>query len=252
MLDYDDPILLARSVARSSRPLLLGLDVDGVLAPIVRHANEARLTDGVADSIRALAGHDWLRVAIVSGRAVDDLARFDFDSRATLVGSHGMEIKGKVMAPLDAREVNRLARLAALGDQAILRAGDGAWLETKPASVVVHVRQASSPAGPDALEWLRPLAMAIEGTHVKAGSAILELFARDGDKGQAMLKLRDDFSASVVVFVGDDLTDEEAFAALGPADITIKVGDAPTLAAHRLRDPGAVREWLRELELAVT
>ncbi|RLE18318.1 MAG: trehalose-phosphatase, partial [Actinobacteria bacterium] len=138
----------------------------------------------------------------------------------------------------------------ALGEQAVLRAGDGAWLETKPASVVVHVRQAASTEGAGALKWLEPLARAVEGTHVKAGSAVLELFVRDGDKGRAMIELRGESEASAVVFVGDDLTDEEAFAALGPSDITIKVGDAPTLASYRLRDPDAVSEWLRELAVA--
>ena len=49
------------------------------------------------------------------------------------------------------------------------------------------------------------------------------------------------------VFVGDDLTDEEAFAAVGAGDVTIKVGTASTIATRRLRDPAAVLEFLTAL-----
>jgi trehalose-phosphatase len=133
----------------------------------------------------------------------------------------------------------------------MLRAGDGAWVETKPVSVVLHVREAAPSAGAEALEWLGPQADSVDGAHVKAGSAVLELFTRSGDKGSAMTRLRAEVDAATTVFAGDDLTDEEAFAALGPSDITIKVGDAPTIAEHRLRDPDAVRDWLRDLSLVI-
>ena len=49
------------------------------------------------------------------------------------------------------------------------------------------------------------------------------------------------------VFVGDDVTDEEAFAVLGATDVTIKVGPADTIASYRLHDTDAVAEWLNRL-----
>lgn len=247
MLKYDDPAALARRVTTATRPLLIGLDVDGVLAPLVDHADDARLVDGVAESIRSLAGQEHVHIAIVSGRAVYDLHRFEFDSRVVLVGSHGMESHGQPMKPLDEVENDRLAELTLLANRAIQRAGDGAWVETKPASVTVHVRQADAIAGAEALDWLAPHVGSIEGANVKAGSDVLELFTRAADKGRAMTLLSADFGVSATVFVGDDITDEDAFAALGPSDISIKVGDAPTIAEHRLRDPHAVAQWLREL-----
>ena len=251
MIHYDDPLSLARRVADAARPLLIGLDVDGVLAPIVRHADEARLTSGVAESVSALADHEELHIAIVSGRSIDGLQRFEFDDRVTLIGSHGMEIHGYPMESLNTQEKDRLSELLALANQAMLRAGDGAWVETKPVSVVLHVREAAPGAGAEALEWLDPQANSVEGAHVKAGSAVLELFTRSGDKGSALTRLGAEVAAATTVFVGDDLTDEEAFAALGTSDITIKVGDAPTIAEHRLRDPDVVRDWLRELSLMI-
>ena len=251
MIEYDDPKWLARHVAGASLPLLVGLDVDGVLAPIVRHANDARLMSGIADAVIALASHDQLHVAIVSGRSIADLERFGFDSTATVVGSHGMEIRGRAMAPLDTQEVDRLAELTILAEQAAQRAGTGAWVENKPASVTVHIRDAEPAAGEEALEWLRPIAHAIEGAETKTGSAVLELFTRPGNKGHAITRLRTEIGDSTVVFVGDDVTDEDAFAALGGSDITIKVGEEPTLAQYRLQDPGSVRDWLQELNLAL-
>jgi trehalose-phosphatase len=250
VLTYDDPTVLARRVATAARPLLIGLDVDGVLAPLVDHADDARLVDSVADSIGILANHDHVHIAIVSGRAVDDLHRFEFDNRVVLVGSHGMESHGQPMKPLDEIEGDRLAELTVLANQAIQRAGDGAWVEAKPASVAVHVRQADSDAGTEALDWLATRAESIEGANVKPGSDVLELFTRSADKGRAMTALIAERDASATVFVGDDITDEDAFAALRPTDMSIKVGDAPTIAKHRLRNPDDVAIWLRELVAA--
>ncbi|MBA3288162.1 MAG: trehalose-phosphatase, partial [Acidimicrobiia bacterium] len=60
-------------------PLLIGLDVDGVLAPIVPYAGDAVLTPGVLDALSALSHHaEVAAVAVVSGRTVTDLARFTF------------------------------------------------------------------------------------------------------------------------------------------------------------------------------
>lgn len=248
-MNYDDPAALAQQIADQERPLLLGLDVDGVLAPIVHHADHARLTAGVADSLAELAKHEQLHVAVVSGRSIDDLVRFDFDEDVTLIGSHGIETQGRPMEPLTVQEADRLARLTSLCDKAMQRAGTGAWVETKPASVVLHVRQAESVAGADALTWLRPLAESVDGTEIKAGSAVLELFARSGNKGRAIHDLRTEVNALTAVFVGDDITDEDAFAVLGPSDVSIKVGNAATIANNRLRDTDGVRDWLQELSV---
>jgi trehalose 6-phosphate phosphatase len=249
VIEYDNPKQLARQVAEAARPLLLGLDVDGVLAPIVSHAKDASLLTGIAESVTALAGHDRIRVAVISGRSVGDLERFSFDSALTVVGSHGMEIRGQTMEPLDRSEAERLAELTILAEQAAQRAGDGAWVENKPASVTVHIRDAEPVAGAEALNWLRPLANAVAGAETKTGSAVLELFTRAGHKGRAVNYLRGEFGASTAVFVGDDVTDEDAFSAMNASDITIKVGEEPTLARHRLPDPESVRDWLHELNL---
>jgi trehalose-phosphatase len=138
-----------------------------------------------------------------------------------------------------------LAALDGLTVAAVEEAGVGAWIERKPASVVLHVRQADPTRGIEALADLQRNAVAVEGATTKFGNGVLELFARPADKGVALIGLAGELGALTTVFVGDDTTDEDAFTRLRPGDIAIKVGDAATVAPHRLRDPDDVLTWLR-------
>lgn len=247
MTRYDDPADLADLVAGRPRPLLIGLDVDGVLAPLVDHADDSALLPGIADAIADVGNLPDVHVAVVSGRSVDDLQRFGFADDIEVVGSHGMETRDRPMLPLTERERNLLALLDDAAVAAASQAGDGAWVERKPASVTLHVRQAGATAGHEALDRLAAEAATHPGASTKAGSDVLEAFARSADKGSAMTDLGRRLGAATTVFVGDDITDEEAFAALGSDDVSIKVGDADTLAPFRLRDPHGALQWLRSL-----
>jgi len=245
--DYDDPGEIARVVGHCPRPLLVGLDVDGVLAPIVAHADDAALLAGMGEAIGALARLPDVHVAVVSGRSVADLERFGFGRDIDVIGSHGMETRSLAMAPLGNDEKRLLQTLDAAAVAAAERAGHGAWVERKPASVVLHVRQADEAAATLAIDRLAAAIASIEGASTKAGSGVLEAFARHADKGSALVELGDALGAATTVFVGDDVTDEDAFARLSPSDIAIKVGDADTIAPHRLSDPTAVLTWLHAL-----
>ena len=247
MSAYDDPVEIAHRVASLPKPLLVGLDVDGVLAPLVDHADDAVLLDGMGAAVSAVAALDSVHVAVVSGRSLDGLAQFGFEHDVDMIGSHGMETRDRAMDPLDADERERLAALDTLAVEASERAGDGAWVERKPASVVLHVRAAQPERRREALDHLRSESARIDGATLKAGSNVLEAFARHADKGTALMHLANELGVATTVFVGDDVTDEEAFARLSPTDIAIKVGDADTIASLRLRDPGAVLAFLHAL-----
>jgi trehalose-phosphatase len=244
---YDDPAAVARAVAACPLPVLVGLDVDGVLAPIVAHADDATLLAGMEAAVSAVAALDDVHVAVVSGRSLAGLAQFGFGDDVRVIGSHGMEARGHPMAPLTTAERDRMARLNEAALAAAGRAGQGAWVEHKPASVVLHIREADSEAGPHALTDFARTVSAIEGVSAKPGSGVLEAFARSADKGTALVELGAGLGASTTVFVGDDLTDEEAFARLGPGDLTIKVGAADSIARYRLRDPDAVLCFLQAI-----
>lgn len=240
------PDELARLVGGRPRPCLVGLDVDGVLAPIVARADEAQLTPGVAEVLRELTG--LTSVAVVSGRSLADLDRlFGIPEGIHVIGSHGLEERGRAPLALDQVERERLDRLMDLAEQAASAAGAGAWVEHKPASVVLHVREADPALGGAAVERLGELASTVDGAHVKAGHAVVEMMARRTSKAIAIEELRGRLGARSVVFAGDDRTDEEVFAVLGADDLSVRVGPGETLAARRLPDPDAVLAWLRAL-----
>ena len=136
-----------RRRACRARPLLVGLDVDGVLAPIVAHADDAELLPGVLEAVGALA--DRTPVAIVSGRTVEDLAPIRVPGRrADVRAARAGAARRAGASSWVAHERRRLDRLAALADPPPpSRAGDGAWVELKPAGVVLHVREAHPEIG---------------------------------------------------------------------------------------------------------
>ena len=240
------PVELAADLRRVLDGGLFAFDVDGVLAPIVDHAGEAKLSDGVEHFLRDLCG--VTDVAIVSGRSMRDLVElFDFPPCTHVIGSHGLESRDEGPLVLDDRERRVLGRVAALAAEAVVAAGEGAWLERKPASVVLHTRLADPQLGALAASALARVARKVEGAHVKPGHQIVELLARSTTKGHALLALADRLGRRPIVFLGDDVTDEEAFAMLGPDDVSIRVGPGPSCARYRLADTDAVVALLAAL-----
>ena len=225
---------------------LFGFDVDGVLAPIVEHAADSRLLPGTRGRLAALCEH--ATVVVLSGRSLDDLERlFHFPTGLHVVGSHGLEARHSDQMQLDDAERERFDRLEALGCRAVEAAGDGAWLEYKPASVVVHTRAADSAAATAAVDALMAEARAVDGAHVKRGHEVVELMARRGSKGTALMHIARETESSPIVFFGDDLTDEDAFEQMAANDMSVRVGPGDTLARYRVTDPVAVADAVTAL-----
>lgn len=243
------PAVLAALVATAPRPLLVGLDVDGVLSPLVPHPDQSALLPGILDTLVGLAAST--DVAVVSGRSVADLTRFAFPAGITVLGTHGLERRGADPVVLTPEEQAVFGRLSALSEQAARRAGTGAWVEVKDAALVLHVREADPRSGESAVTWLTERVNGTPGVSMKLAKSVVELFPRATSKATAMVALRDEHDAASVVFVGDDVPDEEVFATLADRDIGVKVGAGPTLAGHRLADPDAVLTFLRTLSTAL-
>ncbi len=236
---------VAAVAAALPRPLLVGLDVDGVLAPIVAHADDAELLPGMLEAVSMLATR--ATVAVVSGRTVADLERFGFPDHVEVFGLHGMERSGERTIELGEDEQTRLARLHDLALEAARHAGDGAWVEIKPASVVLHVREASPAHGARSAHDLLTRAADITGAHVMPGKGVVELLTRATSKALAVAELREEIGASGVVFAGDDHTDEEVFRMLDDTGCSIRVGPGETAATHRLAGPPDVLAFLTAL-----
>lgn len=237
---------LAEQLASMLERALVAFDVDGVLAPIVEHADDAQLSPGVHQALERLTART--EVAILSGRSLADLERlFGFPGGVHVVGSHGLEIRGDDGVVLDPAEQDTFEQLELLGRKAVEAAGDGAWLEYKPASVVVHTRSADPSLAAAAIDAVTRLAGMVDGAQVKPGHHVLELLARSASKGEALLSLARRLDRSPIVFLGDDVTDEDAFALMDRDDVSVRVGEGDTVARYRLAGPEAVVDLLDRL-----
>ncbi len=225
---------------------LVAFDVDGVLAPIVAHADDSRLSPDVHDLLASLATRTT--VGIVSGRALESLERlFAFPDELHVFGSHGLEERGESANALDDDEQYTFEQLEIIASRGVEAAGEGAWLEYKPASVVLHVREADADRSAPVVEAVTNLARMIDGAQITPGSGVVELLARTASKGSALLTLAERTGSAPIVYLGDDVTDEDAFAVMGDADVSVRVGPGDSSARYRITDPAAVVDLLRAL-----
>jgi trehalose 6-phosphate phosphatase len=217
-----------------------------VLAPIVDVPSAARPLPGSARALGALAALPHTTVALVSGRGLADLAAVSgFGPPVRLVGSHGGEFDDGAAA-LDDQQRARLDALTA--ELAALVDGEpGVALEHKPAGVAVHVRNAAPDVATRVLDAVRAGPARREGVDATPGKAVLDLAVLQVNKGLAVDVLRDRTGADAVLFAGDDVTDETAFAVLRDGDVGVKVGDGETAAAHRVPGPPEVAALLERL-----
>jgi trehalose 6-phosphate phosphatase len=109
--------------------------------------------------------------------------------------------------------------------------------------VAFHYRQVA----PERVEELLEAVGRVPAPSIKHGKKVVELSAVEADKGSALDEVREE---SVVAYLGDDLTDEDAFARLRDGDVGIKVGEGETIAPYRLADPAAAVRFLRDLARA--
>ncbi|MFD2092618.1 trehalose-phosphatase [Blastococcus deserti] len=235
----------ALAAVAARRPLLVASDYDGVLARLRDEPSAAVPEPGVAEVLARLAAVDGVTVALVSGRGVADLRTTSgLTGPYRWVGSHGAEFDGPLTGELAARRDDLARRL-----EPVVADVEGAWLEVKPASVAVHVRLVEDRASAAAV-LERARGEADSSLTLKPGKDVLELAVTDADKGSALLRLVAELDAAGTVYLGDDVTDEDAFRALGPGDVTVKIGDGATAARHRVTDPaGAVAVLGRLAEL---
>jgi trehalose-phosphatase len=265
------PPELAAAVQRLAAlpQVLVALDFDGVLAPIVGDPDAARPLPAVGPVLQRLAAASGVRLALVSGRTLGDLRRLaDPPPTAFLVGSHGAQCAGgdqvaaagtagegqpeDVIPGMDESARALLARVTRALEQISAR-HPGTLVERKPAGAVLHTRQAARNAARRAIEEALSGPSTWAGVHLTRGKEVIDLSVVDANKGVALSNLRSRAGLGPrgggVLYVGDDVTDEHAFAVLDDdrGDITVKVGDGPTIARHRIDDPQTVVALLGHL-----
>ncbi len=217
--------------------LLIGCDYDGTLAPLVDDPAAAGPLPEAVAAVRALASLPQTVVAVISGRALRDLATLSrLPSEVHLVGSHGSEFDLGFIQRLPPELRDLHGRLHS-ELTSIAKEHPGIRLETKPASIAVHVRGLDRETSDLALEAVRTGPCAWPGVHVTNGKEVIELSLLATDKGAAVNALRAQAAASAVLYLGDDVTDENAFAQLHGPDVGVKIGAGETRAAYMVDEP---------------
>ena len=237
--------------AQLPRPWLVGVDVDGTLAPIVPRPEMSRLAPHALEVLEALIDCVGVSVAVVSGRPLADLRhRFEFPGGAMLLGSHGAEVGTEVDRRTDVEQTLMDETEAEL--EAISACLPGSWIEHKPLAIALHVRQVDDALGEHTLTDLGDTYSTVAGITMHRGHKVMELSIRPSSKVLAFTNLRTRLEPATSFFIGDDSSDEHVFGSLGPRDMSIKVGPGPTGARHRLSDPDAVVALLRGLSESVS
>lgn len=215
----------------TSQHLLVASDYDGTLAPIVDDPSDAFPLPSAHDAITRLSRLDAVDVVIISGRSEDALVRFLGQSPTmSLIGNHG----ARTADGSDLLLVSITRSLAAVADRF-----DGAAIEEKPLGAALHYRNATDRTG------ARSAALDAAnrtGVTIIEGKEVVEAVVGHGDKGSALIDAAKARSADNIVFFGDDVTDEAAFAALPAESVTVKVGPGPTAARFRVDKPIDVAE----------
>jgi trehalose 6-phosphate phosphatase len=219
----------------TTEPWLIGLDYDGTLTPIVADPRLAHLDPAMRETLRTLAQCPQTQVAIISGRALTDVQARVAVPELTYAGNHGLEIAG----PLGHfREPTAAAQQPALHALALelterCRSLPGVVVENKGLTLSVHYRHASLGTVAELFPLVETvLDHAPQRFRLTHGLRVFEVRPRvDWHKGAALHWLRTRTPASVVSYLGDDQTDEDAFAAI-PEGITVRVGEQPASAAR--------------------
>lgn len=233
------------AVAAAPR-LLVATDFDGVLAPFVVDPMDSRAQPGTLEALTALAAAPATWSAVVSGR---DLATLDeltglAGSTVTRIGSHGAQSSRG--GDLPEGTAAAIAALRGAVEAAVADREPRIRLEHKPAAVVLHTRGLPDDVLPTAAALADEAAAAPGVTHL-AGKGVHELSVLRADKGTALRELASALGVDATVYLGDDVTDEHAFAVLGEGDLGIKVGAGETAASARVDDATAVPEILATL-----
>lgn len=243
------------AILRGGRRLVLFLDYDGTLSPIVDDPDQAFLPEATRQALRAVAS--MYTTAIVTGRSMNKIRSFVQLSNVVYAGSHGFDIGGKL------GDIGDISHRVAFEHRPSLEAAktemeerlgqfNGASVEDNTLSVSFHYRKCEG----DQVEAIERFVKGVAKQHGLAltrGKMVFELRPRVAwNKGKAveyLLKaMKLDGEDVLPVYVGDDLTDEDAFKVLRGRGVSVIVADTHstrlTVADLRVNDPSEVRQLL--------
>lgn len=245
---------VSQRLREASRVLLL-FDYDGTLTPIVSRPELAVLSSEVRRLLEKLSVKSKFVVGVISGRSLDEVREKVQVAGITYAGNHGLEIAGPGVDFLHPEAGELRPVLCLIYQYLAQRLGEyqGVIVENKGLTLSVHSRLT-----PDQL--LQQVESTFNATvapfqaagqvKITFGKKVSEVRPNvEWHKGRAIAKLLELYpEASLAVFFGDDVTDEDGFAAMQEVDgIGVFVGpaDHPTRANYRVDSPEQVAEALR-------
>jgi trehalose 6-phosphate phosphatase len=232
-----DHLASIESQLRAASRVLLFLDFDGTLAPIVEIPNQAVLLSETRVLLDRLSQNGHCSVIIVSGRALSDIRARVGLAKLTYAGNHGLEICGDGVYFVEPDAVQRIKVLGELSRRLRerLRHIPGVEIENKVLTTSVHFRRVQRGSLDEVRKNVHAeLASSAEIFRVTQGLQVLEIRPRvDWNKGAAVRWLQEVRATpqTLSFYIGDDRTDEDAFSAL-PQGITVRVGHAKGTAAR--------------------
>ena len=248
-LDYIDEIV----AEMGARRLVVFLDYDGTLTPIVGRPEKAVLSNSTRQTLQTLAAQ--APVTILSGRDLEDIRHRVGIGEIVYAGSHGFDIAG----PHGLRKqiaTDFLPTLEAAGRELKekLAGIPGALVERKRFSIAAHYRQANENAAAKVQRAVNEVAAQHLELRLLVGKKVYELQPEiDWNKGKALLWLLEVIGSEpreiFPIYVGDDLTDEDAFRAVKQCGLGIVVSEEPrpTAAHYALKTPAEVDRFLHEI-----
>lgn len=237
---------ISTRIQKSSK-IYIFFDYDGTLTPIVSTPEEAKIPQTVKNLIKKLLNIPKVNVAIVSGRSLANIKRMVGLNGILYVGNHGLEIDGKgfKLAASSVKEVFHALKL-------IMKHIDGAIIEDKDVTFSVHTRLVR----PRERTFIRKEFKKITAPYIQSkkirishGKEVLEVRPNlDWNKGDAVKYLLGKKNA-LPIYLGDDITDIDAFSAIKGKGISIYVGSPKRKipADYFLRGPEEVKIFIKNL-----
>ena len=224
----------------------LFLDFDGTLVELAMTPDAVVIPSKLRTILSTCAEAFGGAVAVVSGRPISTLDALLDPLRLPAAGLHGLELR---LPDGTVEEIaHRAAGLAGLRARFMSLVQEDARLvvEDKGSSLTLHFRRAPEREH-ELHELVAEAVVRHHGHHMMRGKMVLEIRPVHADKGTAIDRFLETppFVGRLPVFAGDDITDEDGFAAVNRhGGISIKVGTGETQAAYRVPDVAALRGWL--------
>lgn len=235
-----------RAAYRAAQRRLLLLDYDGTLVSYATLPEQAAPSPATTQLLKDIASDAKNTVVIMSGRPPEELDAWFGDIGISMAAEHGHFFK------LPGGRWQRSTHPDAAWKQSVLpimqqatQRATGSFIEQKHTSLVWHYRQAKAAEG-IATELINRLAQ-LQGVHVTGGVKIVEARQPGMDKGKSAAKWLHAQAYDFILAAGDDVTDEDMFAAMPPQVFCVKIGPGKTKARQRLDSPQAFVALLTEL-----